>query len=187
MGLQATYRDKIRPELAKSLGKHLLAVPQVRKVVINAGIGRYAGNQQFIDFVTQELALLTGQKPQLRKARKSIASFKVREGAPSGLRVTLRGKRMYDFLDKLVNIALPRVRDFQGLAKEGFDGKGNYNLGLIEHIAFPEVIYESMDKVFGLGITIVTTAKTNEEAFALLKTLGFPFRRESGSMNQGKF
>jgi len=178
MSLQTIYQDKIRPELAQSLGRHILAVPRVEKVVISVGIGRYAHNQQFMDFISSELALLSGQKPQLRKARKSVAGFKVREGMPSGLRVTLRGRRMYDFLEKLVNIALPRVRDFRGLSRKGFDGKGNYNLGLREHTVFPEIIYESMDKVFSLGIAVMTTARTDEEALALLRAMGFPFKEK---------
>ena len=175
-GLRERYRSEILPSLQKELGlKSLMAVPRLEKVVVNVGIGRIHQNTQLVDFIKQNLELITGQKPALTLARKSIASFKIREGVPSGLKVTLRGKKMLDFVERLVSFALPRVRDFRGL-RSRFDGKGNYTLGLNEHIVFPEGLYETPDKLFGMAITVKTTAQNDEQAKRLLIKIGFPFQ-----------
>jgi large subunit ribosomal protein L5 len=151
-------------------------VPRLHKVVINMGVGEGRDNAKILDFATADLQLISGQKPVITRAKKSIANFKLREGVPIGAKVTLRGARMYEFLDRLINVALPRVRDFKGVPPKGFDGRGNYALGLSEQLIFPEIVYDKIDKVRGMDINIVTTARTDEEARALLAHLGMPFR-----------
>jgi large subunit ribosomal protein L5 len=151
-------------------------VPRLEKVVINMGVGEGKENAKVLDFATADLQAIAGQKPVITRAKKSIANFKLRENVPIGCKVTLRGPRMYEFLDRLVNVALPRVRDFKGVPPKGFDGRGNYNMGLKEQIIFPEIVYDKVDKVRGMDITMVTTARTDEEAKALLTHLGVPFR-----------
>jgi len=151
-------------------------VPRLHKVVINMGVGEGRDNAKILDFATADLQAISGQKPVITRAKKSIANFKLREGVPIGAKVTLRGARMYEFLDRLINIALPRVRDFKGVPPKGFDGRGNYALGLREQLIFPEIVYDKIDKVRGMDINIVTTARTDEEARALLTHLGMPFR-----------
>jgi large subunit ribosomal protein L5 len=151
-------------------------VPRLHKVVINMGVGEGRDNAKILDFATADLQAITGQKPVVTRAKKSIANFKLREGVPIGAKVTLRGARMYEFLDRLVNVALPRVRDFKGVPPKGFDGRGNYALGLREQVIFPEIVYDKVDKIRGMDINIVTTARTDEEAKALLTHLGMPFR-----------
>jgi large subunit ribosomal protein L5 len=153
-----------------------LEVPRVEKIVINMGVGEGRENAKALDFATTDLLAITGQKPVVTRAKKSIANFKLRAGVPIGAKVTLRGARMYEFLDRLVNVALPRVRDFKGVPPRGFDGRGNYALGLREQLIFPEIVYDKVDKVRGMDINIVTTARTDEEARALLGQLGMPFR-----------
>jgi len=152
------------------------AVPRLEKIVINMGVGEGRDNAKIMDFATADLRAISGQRPIVTRAKKSIANFKLREGVPIGAKVTLRGARMYEFLDRLVNIALPRVRDFKGVPPKGFDGRGNYALGLREQLIFPEIVYDKVDKVRGMDINIVTTAQTDEEAKALLTHLGMPFR-----------
>lgn len=175
--LKRIYRDKIVPEMIKEFGyRNIMEVPRLVKIVLNVGIGEATQNIKAIDSSVQDIALITGQRPVVTRAKKSIASFKLRKGMPIGCMVTLRGDRMYEFFDRLVSFALPRVRDFKGLSGEGFDGRGNYNLGIKEQIIFPEIDYDKIDKIRGMNITIVTTAKTDEEGKALLKQLGMPFR-----------
>jgi large subunit ribosomal protein L5 len=151
-------------------------VPRLHKIVINMGVGEGRDNAKILDFATADLQAIAGQKPVITRAKKSIANFKLREGVPIGAKVTLRGARMYEFLDRLVNVALPRVRDFKGVPPKGFDGRGNYALGLREQLIFPEIVYDKIDKVRGMDINIVTTARTDDEARALLVQLGMPFR-----------
>jgi large subunit ribosomal protein L5 len=153
-----------------------MEVPRLDKIILNMGLGEAIQTIKVLDAAMEELALIAGQRPVVTRARKSIASFKLREGMPIGCMVTLRRGRMYDFFDKLVNVTLPRVRDFRGLSDKSFDGRGNYTLGIKEHIIFPEIDYDKIDKIKGLNITIVTTAKTDEEGMALLKMMGMPFR-----------
>jgi len=176
--LQEKYREEIRPKLAKEFGlKNTLAVPLVEKVVINMGLGEGAQDKGLIEKVSEELKVITGQKPKINKARLAIAGFKIREGDPIGLMVTLRSKRMYNFLEKLFKIVLPRVRDFHGVSASSFDGQGNYNLGISEQIVFPEIDYAKIDKVRGFQITIVV--KTNDEMKSrrLLEEMGMPFAK----------
>lgn len=176
--LQALYREHVRPTLMKEFGyRNIMEVPRIRKVVINIGMGEALDNPKALDYAVQDLATITGQRPVITKARKSIAGFKLRAGRPIGVMVTLRGERMWAFLDRLFNIALPRQRDFRGVSDSSFDGRGNYTLGLREQLLFPEVDYDKIDKVRGMEITIVTTAKTDQEAKRLLELLGMPFRR----------
>jgi large subunit ribosomal protein L5 len=171
------YRTVVVPQLMREFQyRNIWEVPRLHKIVINMGLGAAKENPKLIERAQEELAMISGQRPAIRKARKSIAGFKLREGMPIGIMVTLRGKRMWEFLDRLISIALPRVRDFRGLSPRSFDGRGNYNLGIREHIIFPEVRVEQIDRIKGMNITIVTTAKTDEEAFALLKALKMPFR-----------
>ncbi len=180
--LKAYYREKLAPALQKELGyKNPMQVPRVEKIVINMGLGKLSDagrDDKVLESAVEELAVITGQRPVLTRARKSIAGFKLREGAPIGCKVTLRGDRMYEFMDRLFNLALPRVRDFRGVSVKGFDGKGNYTLGIREHIIFPEVDYSKVDRIKGMNITFVTTARNREEAVALLKGLGMPFRND---------
>lgn len=178
MDLQKKYQEEIRPKLQKELHlANVMAVPRLVKVVINVGVKEALNDKKILDTVSADLATITGQKPAVRVAKKSIAAFKLREGQAIGVTVTLRGKRMMDFLEKLFAIVLPRVRDFHGVAATGFDGNGNYTLGLKEQIVFPEIDYGKIDKIRGLEITIVTTAKNNQEGMALLKELGMPFQK----------
>lgn len=174
--LQEEYEKKVKPALQKEFGyKNPNEVPRLVKISVNMGIGEGNSNSKVVDSSAADLALITGQKPVITRAKKSIASFKLREDAPIGCRVTLRKQRMFEFLDRLVNIALPRVRDFRGLSPKSFDGRGNYTVGLKEQIVFPEVNYDKIDKVRGMDITFVTTAKTDAEAKALLVGFNMPF------------
>ena len=176
--LQEYYEKEVIPQLIKEFGyKNPMQAPRLVKIVINMGLGEATQNIKILGAAMEELALITGQKPIIRRARKSIAAFKLRAGMPIGCKVTLRRTRMYDFFDKLVHFALPRVRDFKGVSDKSFDGRGNYTLGIREHIIFPEINYDKIDKVKGMNITFVTTAKTDEEGKALLEKLGMPFRR----------
>ncbi|MCS7283452.1 MAG: 50S ribosomal protein L5 [Anaerolineae bacterium] len=176
--LQALYREHVRPTLMREFGyRNIMEVPRIRKVVINIGMGEALDNPKALDYAVQDLATITGQRPVITKARKSIAGFKLRAGRPIGVMVTLRGERMWAFLDRLFNIALPRQRDFRGVPDSSFDGRGNYTLGLREQLLFPEIDYDKIDKVRGMEVTIVTTAKTDQEAKRLLELLGMPFRR----------
>jgi len=171
------YLKTIRPKLVEQFGyKNLLAVPRLEKIVINMGVGEAVQDTKKVDIAAQELAMITGQKPVITRAKKSIATFKVREGMKIGCKVTLRRQHMYEFLDRLITIALPRVRDFRGVSPKSFDGRGNYALGLKEQIVFPEIDYDKVDQVRGMDIVICTTAKTNEEALALLKGFNMPIR-----------
>ena len=171
------YLKTIRPKLVEQFGyKNLLAVPRLDKIVINMGVGEAVQDTKKVDIAAQELAMITGQKPVITRAKKSIATFKVREGMKIGCKVTLRKHHMYEFLDRLITIALPRVRDFRGVSPKSFDGRGNYALGLKEQIVFPEIDYDRVDQVRGMDIVICTTAKTNEEAMALLKGFNMPIR-----------
>lgn len=171
------YKSDVVPKLMKRFGyKNQMQVPRLRKIVINVGLGEATANPKLIESTVQELAAIAGQKPVVTRARKSIANFKLRQGMPIGVMVTLRRERMWEFLDRLVSICLPRVRDFRGVSSRAFDGAGNYTLGLKEQIMFPEVNFDKVDKVKGMNITVVTTAETNEEAKELLSQLGMPFR-----------
>ncbi len=175
--LKAKYVQEIIPELKKEFGySNIMQVPRLEKVVINMGLGEAIQNIKILDSASEELAQVAGQKPVITKAKKSIASFKLRQGMPIGCMVTLRREKMYEFLDRLMNIALPRVRDFKGIPAKGFDGRGNYSLGIKEQLIFPEINYDKVDKIKGLNISIVTSAKTDEEGKALLRQLGMPFR-----------
>ena len=175
--LKDLYMKEIMPALIKEFNyRNPMEVPKLEKIVINMGLGEAIQNIKLLDSATSELSLIIGQKPIITRAKKSIASFKLREGVPIGCMVTLRKERMYEFFDRLVNIALPRVRDFKGVSGKSFDGRGNYALGIKEHIIFPEIDYDKIDKVKGMNVVIVTTAKTDEEAKSLLALLGVPFR-----------
>ena len=171
------YRKELIPKLREQFGyKNIMQVPKLTKIVLNMGLGEAIQNIKILDSAMEELALIAGQKPVIRRARKSIASFKLRAGMPIGCMVTLRGDRMYDFFNRLVNVALPRVRDFRGVSGKALDGRGNYSLGITEHIIFPEVDYDKIDKIKGLNVTIVTNARTDEEGKGLLQLMGMPFR-----------
>ncbi|MEW6614720.1 MAG: 50S ribosomal protein L5 [Thermodesulfobacteriota bacterium] len=175
--LKDFYMKEIMPALMKEFNyRNPMEVPKLEKIVINMGLGEAIQNIKLLDSATSELSLIIGQKPIITRAKKSIASFKLREGVPIGCMVTLRRERMYEFFDRLVNIALPRVRDFKGVSGKSFDGRGNYSLGIKEHIIFPEIDYDKIDKIKGMNVVIVTTAKTDEEAKSLLSLLGVPFR-----------
>jgi large subunit ribosomal protein L5 len=175
--LQDRYKAEIVPRLKEKFGyRNVMQVPKLSKVVVNMGLGDAIENVKVIETAAAEIAIITGQKPVVTKARKSIANFKLREGVPIGVMVTLRRDQMYHFLDKLIAIALPRVRDFKGVSPRGFDGRGNYTLGIKEQIMFPEVNYDKIDKIRGMNITIVTTARTDEEGLELLRLMGMPFR-----------
>jgi large subunit ribosomal protein L5 len=171
------YQNEAIAGLRKEFGyTNIMAVPKITKVVVNMGLGEATSNAKIIDVAADELARVTGQKAVTRRAKKSIAQFKVRQGMPIGTTVTLRGERMFEFLDRLIGIALPRVRDFRGISPKGFDGRGNYTLGLKDQLIFPEIDYMKVDKTRGMNISVVTTAKTDEEARKLLQLIGFPFR-----------
>jgi large subunit ribosomal protein L5 len=175
--IEAYYKEQVIPQLFEEFGyKNLMQVPKVVKTVLNMGVGEAIQNIKVLDAAAEELTMIAGQKALINKAKRSIASFKLREGMPIGTSVTLRGPRMWFFLDKLMHVALPRVRDFRGVSPKAFDGRGNYTLGIKEHIIFPEIDYDKIDKVKGMNITIVTTAETDEEGRALLRLLGMPFR-----------
>ncbi len=178
--LKERYRTEIVPALMEEFGyENVMQVPRLEKVVVNVGAGEALQNAKALDAISQDLMIITGQKPIITRARKSIASFKLREGNPIGVKVTLRGRRMFDFMDRLLNIALARQRDFRGVSPDSFDGRGNYAIGLTEQLVWPEVDYDKIDRVRGMGITIVTTAETDEEARRLLALLGMPFRQSS--------
>ncbi len=175
--MKLKYLEEVRPALVKRFSyKNVLQSPKIEKVVINMGLGEGKENPKILDAAVNDLSIITGQKPIITIARRSVASFKVREGMPIGAKLTLRGIRMYDFLDKLFNIALPRVRDFRGISPHSFDGRGNFTIGVKEQLIFPEIEYSNVEKVLGMDITIVTTAETDEEARELLTLMGMPFR-----------
>ncbi|MCS7038155.1 MAG: 50S ribosomal protein L5 [Anaerolineae bacterium] len=176
--LKERYRQEVVPLMMERFHyKNVMQVPRIEKIAVNIGLGEALQNPKAIEAASADLATITGQKPVVRRARKSIAGFKLRQGNPIGVSVTLRGDRMWDFLDRLINIALPRQRDFQGVPADAFDGRGNYSLGLREQLVFPEINYDTVDKLRGMGITIVTTAKTDDEGRELLRLLGMPFKR----------
>jgi large subunit ribosomal protein L5 len=176
--MQEFYKNEVLPKLMEKFGyTSVMQAPKLEKIVINLGLGEAVANPKVLDTAVDELQLIAGQKPVITKAKKSIAGFKIREGMPIGAKVTLRGDRMYHFLDKLFNVALPRVRDFRGISAKGFDGRGNYTLGLKEQLIFPEVEYDKIDKTRGMDIVFVTTAKTDEEGREFLKLMGAPFRQ----------
>lgn len=176
--LQEKYNNSVRPSLVEKFGyTSVMQAPKVNKIVVNMGVGDAVANTKILDDAVEEMMQLTGQKPVVTRARKSIANFKLREGMPIGCKVTLRGERMYQFLDKLVSIALPRVRDFQGVSNKAFDGRGNFTLGVKEQLIFPEINYDKVNKVRGMDIVVVTTANTDLEALELLTQLGMPFKK----------
>lgn len=170
------YNDEVAKGLMEKFGyKNVMEIPKIEKVVINMGVGEAVSNPKILDVAVNDMMIIAGQKPVVTRAKKSIAAFKIREGMPIGAKVTLRGERMYQFLDKLMNIALPRVRDFRGVSPKSFDGRGNYTMGIKEQLIFPEIEYDKIDKIRGMDIIIVTTAKTDEEARELLRLMGMPF------------
>ena len=179
--LKETYEREIRPRLKDELGlASIMQAPRIQKITLNMGVGEAKTDAKQLDSAIEELTTIAGQRAQVRRARKSIAQFKVREGMPVGARVTLRGARMYEFLDRLVSIALPRIRDFRGLSPNSFDGRGNYSLGVREQLIFPEINYDDIQQVRGLDVTITTSAQTDDQAFALLRALGLPFSGDGG-------
>ncbi len=176
--LKAKYRDEVVPAMVKEFNyRNPMAVPRIVKVVVNSGVGEAIQNAKLLDAAADEIAAITGQRPVIRRARKSIAQFKLREGMPIGVKVTLRGDKMFEFLDRLLNIALPRVRDFKGVSPKAFDGRGNYTLGLKDQLIFPEIDLGRAERVNGMNVTVVTTAKTDEEARFLLAGMGMPFAK----------
>jgi large subunit ribosomal protein L5 len=176
--LREKYKKEIAPALAKEFDiKNPMAIPKVEKVIVNMGLGEASANTKILDVASDELKAITGQKPVITKAKKSIAAFKLRQGMSIGTMVTLRGDRMYEFLDRLISVALPRVRDFRGISGKAFDGRGNYTLGIREQLIFPEIDFNKVDKTRGMNISIVTTAKNDEQARSLLKSMGMPFRQ----------
>lgn len=176
--LQKKYNEEVKPALMKKFNyKNEMEVPRLEKIVINMGVGEAKENPKLLDEAMKDLAMISGQKPVITRAKKSIASFKVRQGMPIGCKVTVRGKRMYEFFDKLVNVALPRVRDFNGVSPKSFDGRGNFALGIKEQLVFPEISYDDVETVRGMDIIITTTAETDEEARELLRLLGMPFKK----------
>jgi large subunit ribosomal protein L5 len=177
--LKQRYLEEIRPRLVERFGYSTpMQAPRIEKITVNMGVGDAKQDSRVLDAATSQLATITGQRPSVRRARKSIAQFKVRDGMPVGVAVTLRGERSYEFLDRLMSIAIPRIRDFRGLSPRSFDGRGNYSMGVREQIIFPEVDYDEIDQVRGLDITITTSARSDEESFALLEALGMPFARD---------
>jgi len=175
--LRNRYKDEIVPQLMKDFGfTNVMQVPKLDRIVVNMGLGEAVQNAKLIESAAEELKAITGRKPVVTRAKKSIASFKLREGMPIGVMVTLRGEQMYDFLDRLSSLALPRTRDFKGISPKAFDGRGNYTLGIREQIVFPEINYDKIDRIKGMNVTLVTTAETDEQGRALLKSLGMPFR-----------
>jgi len=176
--LKDRYLQEIRPELQKRLGyKNINQVPKLTMIVINSGVGDAIGDHKKLESVSSELTQITGQKPSVRRAKKSISNFKLREGMPIGVMVTLRREKMYEFLDRLINVSMPRIRDFRGIPSKSFDGRGNFTLGITEQIIFPEIDYDKVEKIRGMNVTIVTTAKTDSEAYELLKSFGMPFKK----------
>jgi len=176
--LKDSYRNEVVPALMKEFGYHnVMEAPRLEKIVVNVGVGEALQNAKALDHTVQDITIITGQQPIVTRAKKSIAGFKLREGMTVGVKVTLRGNRMYDFLDRLCNVALPRRRDFRGVSPDSFDGRGNYSLGLREQLVWPEIDYDSIDKVRGMEMSVVTTAKTDEEGRSLLQLLGMPFAR----------
>ena len=176
--LQEKYKNEVVPELTKKFGyKNIMQLPKIEKVIINMGVGEAVGNPKALDAAVTDITAIAGQKPQLTRAKKSLAAWKLREGMPIGCKVTLRGTRMYQFLDKFINVALPRVRDFRGVSSTAFDGRGNYAVGLKEQLIFPEIEYDKIDKVRGMDIIFVTTAQTDEEARYLLTLFNMPFAK----------
>ncbi|MDQ6653670.1 MAG: 50S ribosomal protein L5 [Acidobacteriota bacterium] len=176
--LKEKYQKEVAAAIAREFGiKNPMAIPRVQKIVLNMGMGEAIANAKILDTATEELRTITGQKPVVTKAKKSIASFKLRQGMPIGVMVTLRGDRMYEFLDRFVSIALPRVRDFRGVSPKAFDGRGNYTIGVREQLIFPEIDFNKVDKLRGMNISIITSARNDEQARALLKGLGMPFRQ----------
>ncbi|MFN2432866.1 MAG: 50S ribosomal protein L5 [Gemmatimonadota bacterium] len=178
-----TVRDRLMKEFQYA---NVNAVPRLEKIVLNCGMGEAVDNPKALDTAVAELAAITGQRPSVRRAKKSISNFKLREGVPIGCSVTLRGERMYEFLDRLVNVAIPRIRDFRGVPSRSFDGRGNYTLGVKEQIIFPEVDYDKVERIHGMDITFVTTASRDDEALALLRELGMPFRRQAADLQRGQ-
>ena len=175
--LQEKYQKEVVPALTEKFGyKNVVQLPKIEKIIINMGVGEAVGNPKALDSAVSDLTIISGQKPLLTRAKKSLAAWKLREGMPIGCKVTLRGVRMYQFLDKFMNVALPRVRDFRGVSDKAFDGRGNYAVGLKEQLIFPEIEYDKIDKIRGMNIVIVTTAQTDEEARELLKLMGMPFK-----------
>ena len=175
--LKEKYQKAVAPALTEKFGyKNVMQLPKVEKIIINMGVGEAVGNPKALDAAVTDLTAIAGQKPQLTRAKKSLAAWKLREGMPIGCKVTLRGTRMYQFLDKFMNVALPRVRDFRGVSEKAFDGRGNYAVGLREQLIFPEIDYDKIDKIRGMNIVIVTSAHTDEEAKELLRLMGMPFR-----------
>ncbi len=176
--LQTYYREKVVPELMKNLGvTNPMQVPKITKISVNMGVGEAVADKKAMDGAVNDLTALTGQKPVVTKSRKAIAAFKLRQGVPVGARVTLRGARMYEFLDRLINVAMPRIRDFRGVSARSFDGRGNYTFGVKEQIIFPEIAYDQVDAIRGMDITITTTARDDREGRALLESFNFPFRK----------
>jgi len=177
--LKERYNSELRPQLKETLGlANIMEVPRLSKIVLNMGVGRATGQASLLDGAVADMTLITGQKPLITKARRSIAGFKLREGNPIGVKTTMRGARMWEFYDRLVAVAIPRIRDFRGLPRNSFDGRGNYTFGITEQVIFPEINYDKVDNVRGMDVTIVTTARTDAEGRALLESLGFPFKRE---------
>jgi len=178
--MQERYQQEVVPALQNAFNyRNVMEIPHIHKVVVNIGLGEAMGNSKALDAATTDMTTITGQKPIHTKARKSIANFKLREGVIIGVKVTLRGERMWAFVDRLINVALPRVRDFRGVSPDAFDGRGNYTLGLRDQLIFPEIEYDKIDKLRGMEITIVTTAKNDEHSRAMLRFLGMPFRKEA--------
>ena len=184
--LKQRYESDVRPQLQRELGlRNVMEVPRLEKIVLNCGVGLATQQQSLLDGAVTDLTVITGQKPLVTRAKKSIAGFKLRAGNPIGAKVTLRGARMWEFYDRLVSLAIPRIRDFRGMEPKSFDGRGNYTFGVTEQLIFPEIDYDSIDTVRGMDITIVTTASSDNEGRALLTALGFPFRRESERQSEG--
>jgi large subunit ribosomal protein L5 len=178
--LHEHYLEKVVPSLMKRFGyENFLEVPRLEKVIVNAGVGEAIQEPKLLEAMIEDIATITGQRPAITKARRSISNFKLRAGTPIGCRVTLRRARMYEFLDRLINVAIPRVRDFRGLSSDSFDGRGNYSMGITEQIIFPEIDYDKVQRIMGMDITIVTTASSDDEAFELLRGMGMPFRGTS--------
>jgi large subunit ribosomal protein L5 len=184
--LKQRYESELRQQLQRELGlRNVMEVPRLEKIVLNCGVGLATQQQSLLDGAVADLTVITGQKPLVTRAKKSIAGFKLRAGNPIGAKVTLRGARMWEFYDRLVSLAIPRIRDFRGMDPSSFDGRGNYTFGVTEQLIFPEIDYDSIDTVRGMDVTIVTTANTDDEGRALLTALGFPFRRESERQSEG--
>lgn len=184
--LEQRYIEEIRPRLMEEYGyKNSHQVPRLEKIVINSGVGEATSNPKHLEVATKELASIAGQQPAIVRAKRSVSNFRLRRGMPIACKVTLRGTRMYEFFDRLVNVAIPRVRDFRGISPRRFDGRGNFNLGIREQIIFPEIDYDEVDEIRGMDIAIVTTAETDEEAYSLLRFLGMPFREDRGQAAAG--